>query len=233
MPPTSSAWRPRRPMSAERLPGRRLELGDGELLVRIDQVQEMVAHGGSGLLAAAWRSRCPCPGRRTWSRPTRCRSPPFAGRAREPAPTCPRRSRRRGRLCSSARHRDAHAMPGPSRHLLQTAREMVWVAGGHLHTGQRSGLRAADGGTRREVHQLSLTRAAGQHGLVATADALDEHLLDCGRPAPGGGTGRSGPPPPSGARNVRRSRRPGRRRAPWHAALVPGRGENMKVKAES
>ncbi len=67
-------------------------------------------------------------------------------------------------------------MAGPRRHLLEPARQVVWMPGGHGHPAQRAGCGRI--GTRcSEVHELPLAGARRQHGGVAPAHTLDEHLL--------------------------------------------------------
>src|SRR5581483_57851 len=72
---------------------------------------------------------------------------------------------------SSAGHRDAHAVPGSGGHLQEPARKVVRVTGrdgrGRQCAGGRRAVRTRRG--RREVHQLALTGAAAQHGIVALA----------------------------------------------------------------
>ena len=61
----------------------------GELLVRVDQVDQVVRHLGPLGAHWAWPCRCPCPGTRTSSRPTPARPRVAGGPAPGPAPTCP------------------------------------------------------------------------------------------------------------------------------------------------
>ena len=67
-----------------------------ELLVRVDQIEQVVRDLGRARPASAWPCRCPCPGRRPWSRPTRARPPVAGGPGPVPAPTCPTRWGRPG-----------------------------------------------------------------------------------------------------------------------------------------
>ena len=86
---------------------------------------------------------------------------------------------------------------------------------------------------RREVDELALAGATAQHGLVAPAHALDEHLLAA--PDPGLVPGQRGAvdhglePVEALGDDLGRDER----RTPWPAARVPGRGEKMKVNALS
>ena len=74
VPPTSSARRPRASMSASAACGLALEPGDGEVLRRVEQVDEVVRHLGLLGRRSAWPCRCPCPGTPASSRPTRAPS---------------------------------------------------------------------------------------------------------------------------------------------------------------
>ncbi len=135
---------------------------------------------------AAWPCRCPCPGRRPSSPPTRSRPHP-GGRASATRPSdfpdavAPTEGDRDG-VKRYRRHRDAHPVAGPRRHRLQLARQVV---GWPPVTVTRA--KEPAGGTGRpgagEVDQLALAGAPGQHGRVPPADALHQHLL--GPPDPG------------------------------------------------
>ena len=99
-PPTSRARWPRASMPARAWRGRRLEAGDGEVLGRIDQVEQVVGDLGPLGRGSAWRCRCPCPGTPAWSRRRPARRV-AADRAKPgpppwPPPTCPTRCSRPG-----------------------------------------------------------------------------------------------------------------------------------------
>ena len=94
-PPTAGRGRSRRP-AARRWPraampararGRPLELRHRELLVRVDQVDQVVRHLGPVVRRGLGRRRCPCPGRRPSSRPRPARRRrPGAGPGPPPRP---------------------------------------------------------------------------------------------------------------------------------------------------
>ena len=146
--------------------------------------------------ASAWTSRCPCPGRRTWSRPRRSRSRRGAG----PAPERGLRLARGG----DADQGDCGQAPATGMRtrcrggaVTSSSRPERWCGWPAVTVTRPSapGRRVAGGARRRKVDQLALAGTAAQHGLVAAADALDEHLLAAARPGPGGGPGPSGRSP--------------------------------------
>ena len=75
----------------------RLEPGDGAVLPRVEQVEQVVGHLGPLGRRSAWRCRCPCPGTPASSRPTRAPRSGRAGRARGRGPTSRTPWRPRGR----------------------------------------------------------------------------------------------------------------------------------------
>src|SRR5690606_26593908 len=87
----------------------------------------------------------------------------------------------------SGRDRDAGAVPRRGRDRDELAVQVVRRAGGDAHVGERAG---ADRCGRREVHELVLAGAPGEHAGVALAWAFDDDLLDApdtgGVLAPGG-----------------------------------------------
>ena len=152
----------------------RLELLDGELLVRVDQVEQVVRRPWPGPRPWAWPCRCPCRGRPPWNRPRRTRrmrpaAPPGPPRRRQPTfpmrwgrPAHHRRcrdgrSRRAGRSAgqaptrSTGGDRDAHPMGRRGGHRHELAGEVVGGGAGDpdLGIGAGRGGRARSAGSGR------------------------------------------------------------------------------------
>ena len=79
-----------------------LELGDGELVRRLDEVEQVVRHRGAVGGASAWRCRCPSPGTPASSRSTTSSTSPSCAATAIATSTCPTRSARRRRPAQRA-----------------------------------------------------------------------------------------------------------------------------------
>ena len=221
---------PSSPDAGQRLPGRRLVLGDREVLLGVDQVDEVVGHRRP--LGARFRrpdvhapidahgvdrddfAVSPAPGQlQRGLRLARGGDPDQCDLVKRPPPGCALDAGAAPSPPPDARRGDGGGRPSPQ-------------------PGQGAGGGCAGGSPDGKVHQLPLAGATVQHRLVATAHTLHEHLL---------ATADAGRWRASAERSItvlRRSKRSattsgGTKSDSMAAARVPGRGEKMKVNALS
>ena len=179
-------------------PGGRLELGNGELLVGIDQIEQMVRHlgpiGPAGLRRAHVHAAVDAHG--VHRHDLDVTPPPGHRQRRRRLPR--RRDADEGNDGQALASGYPHPVPRPGRDLFQPPREVVRVPGRDGDPGQGTGRRcpAHAGRRRREVDQFPLAGPPRQHRPRHGGSPLRPAPPRSARPGPGGGPATSDRPPP-------------------------------------
>ena len=173
----------------EGVPGRRLELRDRELLVRVDQVEQVVRYrrpcGGVGLGGADVHAAVHAHGvDRDDVAVT-----PSPGQLQRGAGLARRRRPDQGDGRHPLADGDAPAVARTRHDFVEPTREVVRMARDDGDAGQCSWFGTV--GVAREVDELALAGAPGQHGRVAAAHPFDERLFAAADPGLVAGQGRA------------------------------------------